>query len=263
MDKYAACSGQAIEVLNGGVDSYAPILSYIQLKRDLYQLEPDVVVLNLDVSDLVQEEAYRRVAVFGADGDLIGVPQLAPRDASLNERFRVWIDQHLYLTRLALYHVNRLFGYREISVRDVVTQANFEVAAHTLEADATPRAEQWAHVFDSILKIKSFAESKGMEFVLSVYPWGHQVSDTEWLPGRFNFMPEGAVASDRSLDRIESFAAENNVRLANMFPVFRAYSGGAALYFQYDNHWTTVGHEVMAQGLEQYLRETVMSSWCR
>ena len=33
------CAGKSVEVLNAGVDSYAPILSYIQLKRDLLSLE--------------------------------------------------------------------------------------------------------------------------------------------------------------------------------------------------------------------------------
>jgi hypothetical protein len=45
-EKVPACNGRTIEVLNAGVDSYAPILSFIQLQRDLHRLEPDVVVLN-------------------------------------------------------------------------------------------------------------------------------------------------------------------------------------------------------------------------
>ncbi len=59
-------------MLNAGVDSYAPVLSFIQLKRELTQLEPDLVILNLDVSDLAQESAYRRQAVFGDDGEVDG-----------------------------------------------------------------------------------------------------------------------------------------------------------------------------------------------
>ena len=73
--KLAACNGRPLEVLNAGVDSYAPVLSFIQLKRELTQLEPDLVILNLDVSDLAQEAAYRRQAVFGDDGEVEAVPQ--------------------------------------------------------------------------------------------------------------------------------------------------------------------------------------------
>lgn len=259
----SACSGRRIEVLNGGVDSYAPILSYLQLKRDLLALEPDVVVLNLDVSDLVQEAAYRRIAVRAADGELVGVPQLEPRQVSLSERLRVWTERHLYLTRLLLYHVNRLFEYKDLSVREVVTQANLEIAAHTLEQDSVPRDQQWQDVFDSILGIKALTDSRGLGFVLSVYPWGHQVNDREWQPGRLSYMAEGAVASDRSLQRIERFAAENGVALANLFPAFRAYRGKPALYFRYDNHLTVAGHELMAQALAAFLDRRYRTEWCR
>jgi hypothetical protein len=112
------CEGKKIRVLNGGVDSYAPILSYLQLSRDLYQLSPDVVVLNLDMSDLVQETAYRGEAVFDKNGDIIAVPGSADRDTA-SERFRFWIENHLYLTRLILFYANQLAGYQDLSVRGV------------------------------------------------------------------------------------------------------------------------------------------------
>lgn len=260
--RLAGCAGRRPEVLNGGVDSYTPILSYLQLTRDLHALEPDLVVLNLDVSDLVQEAAYRELAQFDTDGAPVAVPQPAPAKASLNERVRIWAERHLYLTRLLMYHVNRLFRYRDVSVREVVTHANYEVAAHTLAGDRTPRDQQWRDVFDSILRIRAFAASRGMDFVLSAYPWGHQVNDTEWQPGRRSFVPEGAVASDASLQRVAAFADANGIRFADLFPVFRAYTGGDALYFRHDNHWTPAGHEVMARGLADMLDATVRPRAC-
>lgn len=260
--QFAGCTGGSPEVLNAGVDSYTPILSYIQLSRELYSLKPDLVVLNLDVSDLIQEAAYRRLARYDADGELIGVPQPPPERVSLNERVRVWTERHLYLTRLLLFYINRLFDYRDLGVREVVTQASFELAAHTLAGDVEPRDKQWADIFDSILKLRSFAESNDMEFVLTAYPWGHQVNDAEWLPGRYNLIPKGAVASDVSINRIEGFAAEHGVRFANLFPIFRAYMGRDALYFRHDNHWTPAGHRIMASGLRAYLGETIQRAIC-
>ncbi len=56
-----------IEILNAGVDSYAPILSYLDLRENLLRLEPDAVLLNLDMSDLLQEQYYRSLAVRGPE----------------------------------------------------------------------------------------------------------------------------------------------------------------------------------------------------
>ena len=68
-----SCGGGSVEVLNAGVDSYAPILSRLQFERNLARLAPDLVVLNFDHSDLVQEAAYRKQAVRDSNGEIVAV----------------------------------------------------------------------------------------------------------------------------------------------------------------------------------------------
>jgi hypothetical protein len=254
--------GRSIEVLNAGVDSYAPILSFLQLKRDLWPLKPDMVVLNLDVSDLVQESAYRRESVRGPDGEIVAVPLLRGRD-SLLERIRTWTERHLFFTRAALFYANRLLNYRNVTVHDVVTQANSEIVAHTLADDPVDRREQWRAVFDSLVKIKAFCENHGVEFILTVYPWAHQVSDTEWIPGRYTFMPRNAVASEKSANTVRELSASNHIQLIDLFPAFRAYKGQDALYFIHDQHWTPAGHRVVAVGLADHIRARYSERWCK
>jgi hypothetical protein len=130
----AACGGPAIEVINAGVDSYAPVLEGIYLRRELHRLSPDVVVVNLDVSDLAQEQAYRSQGVRGADGAVIAVPQRV-QDESAYDRLRSWTERNLFFTRVLLFYANRAMNYRDVSVRGVVTAASLETVAHTLEGD--------------------------------------------------------------------------------------------------------------------------------
>lgn len=250
------------EVLNGGVDSYAPVLSNIELRRDLAALRPDLVVHNLDVSDLIQEQAYRHEAVLAADGSVTAVPNEA-RKASLTDRARDWIDQHLFFTRAMLYYASKSLGGDEISVRTVATQANREIVAHTLASDTAPRDAQWRDIFASIDSIRDFAGKHGSQYVLSVYPWAHEISRTEWIPGRYAYMSPDDVPSDRSLVTIRRMSAERGIPLAEMHPVFRAYKGTEKLYFDHDMHWTPAGQRVMAEGLADYLRKTYTGSWCQ
>ena len=69
-DELGRCEAKVdrIEVLNAGVDSYSPLLSYLYLSRELVSLDPDLVIFNLDNSDLVQEAAYRSVALRNDNG---------------------------------------------------------------------------------------------------------------------------------------------------------------------------------------------------
>lgn len=255
------CESTRIEVLNGGVDSYSPILSYLQLSRDLAPLSPDLIILNLDISDLLQETAYREVAVRDDDGKIVGIPG-SERTPLLNQRIRSWIDQNLYFTRLILFYTNRLVGHRDLTVQGVVTRANEELVRYTLDNDDTDHREQWEAIFDSISRIKSFADANSSSFALAIYPWGHQVNDQEWVPGRYSFISKDAEISDNYLKTIYSLAEDNDIEIINLFPLFRKHDEGKSLYFNYDMHWTTEGHKVMAHGLERFVRSNYLEALC-
>lgn len=256
-----SCKVKKFEVLNGGVDSYAPVLSGIELRRDLAPLAPDLVIHSLDIGDLVQEAAYRSEAEFAPDGSVLKVSNEA-RAVSASDRVRDWIDQHLFFTRAMLYYASKYLGGEAITVRTVATQANRELVAHTLAGDTQSRDAQWRDLFASIESIRAFAATHQGEYVLSIYPWGHQVSDQEWMPGRYAYLTKDDVVSDRSLETIRTMSAERGIHLADMYPVFRAHKGPEKLYFSYDNHWTRAGHHVMADGLADYLRKTFGARWC-
>ena len=255
----AACGGGSMEVLNGGVDSYAPILSYIQFERELARLAPDLVVLNLDHSDLVQEAAYRKQAVRAEDGTIIAVPGASR--SSLYGRFLSWTSRHLYFTRALLVYVNRAMDHREISVRRVVNEFGREHFAHTLEGDVD-RTAQWEDVFDSIDRIKRLANSIGADFLLTTYPWAHQFGDTGWVPGRYAFMKKGERTSDVTQKTIRQRSAALGIDLFEALPVFERYQGSEPLYFAYDPHWTKAGQRVMAEGLGRYIAEHQLPRWC-
>jgi hypothetical protein len=258
-ERVAQCKGPSIEVVNGGVDSYAPVLSLIELKRDLRPLTPDMVILNLDLSDLVQETAYRSEGILGEGDEIVAVPQ-QDRD-SLMERARSWTERHLFLTRALLFYANQFFGYRQITVRDVITRASKETIAHSLAEDDNPRDKEWHNIFDSILRMRDYTRANNMLFLLSIYPWAHQISDTEWTPGRYAFMDQHATPSTRSHDRITSFAAENGIELIDTFSVFRAALGTTPLYFPHDMHWTPAGQRVQATGITKHLTSQ-LDRWC-
>lgn len=261
LNRRKACGASTFEVLNGGIDSYAPILSYLQLSEDLAPLEVDLVLLDLDLSDLLQEAAYREEAVRDSTGKIVGVPG-SERQTSFIQAIRAWIDQHTFFTRLMLFYTNRWLGYKDLTVQGVVTRANPELLKYTLAEDKTNRDEQWTQIFDSITKIKNLADKREAAFALVIYPWGHQVSETEWIPGRYNWISKGATVSDKYLDTVYQQSKQRGIELVSLFPEFRAYKGDAPLYFKYDMHWTVEGHKLVASALEQYLVERFLPRQC-
>ena len=254
-----ACGGGTIEVLNAGVDSYAPILSRLQFERKLARLMPDLVVLNLDHSDLIQEAAYRKQAVRDASGEIVAVPQVA--QDSLYERFLSWTSRRLFLTRALLVYVNRAMGHRELTVRRVVNEASREHFAHTLEGDVD-RTAQWNDVFESIDRIRHQADAIHADFVLSTYPWGHQLENVGWASGRLAFMKKGERTTDLTQRTIRERSARLGIDLFEALPVFQKYRGSEPLYFDHDPHWTPAGQRLMAEGLSSYIAEHQLPRWC-
>jgi lysophospholipase L1-like esterase len=249
-----------VEVLNGGVDSYTPILSYFQLTKELAPLKPDLVILNLDISDLVQEAAYRKKARYGDDGEIVGIDGSEKEpELSFRTRFRAWVDKHLYITRTIFFFLEEQEKLPDPTINNVVIRPNFMILRHTLADDPIDRTEQWKNIFASITKIKQYCDRNGIQFLLTIYPWGHQVSDKEWNPGRYRFLEKGFKASDKSIDTIQQFSQENGITLLNLYPAFRSYTGSSPLYYSIDMHWTEAGHKLMARELEQHLRKTVFS----
>lgn len=258
--RFTPCGGPLIEVINAGVDSYAPVLSLIHLKRELQALSPDLVIENLDVSDLVQESAYRSQGVRGEDGEIVAVPQLEYRQSTY-EKVRSWTERNLFFTRVLLLQVNRALGYRDVSVRNVVMHADAEVVAHTLQGHVG-QPSQWDDQFDSLIRMKRHAEASGMDFLLSLYPWAHQVSDSQWVPGRWAFMPRDAKPSDVRRATVTERAAAAGIPLVDLFPQFEARVSHEQLYFDIDMHFTVAGHRAMAVGLEEHLAASYGDRWC-
>ncbi len=248
--------GKSAEVVNAGVGSYAPILEYLQLTRYLGRLDPDLVVLNFDMSDVEQETAYRSAARRGANGEIVGVSGVEEpgRPISMVNKIRDWINRHLFITRLALHYIDIGTGAAAPpTIANTVTVLNPIVLLHTLAADTVDRTREWQNIFDSILRIRDYCRGRRIDFLLTVYPWGHQVNAREWVPGRSGMVASGAIISDRSLLKLRQFARENDIELLDVFPAFRAYTGSDLLYFKHDAHWTAQGHKLMAEQLEHYL----------
>ena len=53
-----------IEVINAGVPDYCPLLSCLQFKHKLLGFQPDLVILNFDMSDVADDYRYRRLATM-------------------------------------------------------------------------------------------------------------------------------------------------------------------------------------------------------
>jgi hypothetical protein len=74
---YFVQKGMTVEVVNTGTSSYAPSLYYLVLK-EILPYEPDLIVVDVDLTDVFDDWLYRSTAQVDASGDLIAVPSQSP-----------------------------------------------------------------------------------------------------------------------------------------------------------------------------------------
>ncbi len=249
--------GGKYEVVNLGIESYSPVLEYLLLKKYIGVLKPDMVVLNFDMSDLRNESYYRSQARYDKEGDVTAVDGVREYEMRSRDRFEtayIWIRDNLALT-------NGLIGILEGYFGSETEMEHRTLLVHTLDApQPVGSAESYRMAEDGIMRAKRLCDEHRCAFVLSVYPWGHQVNGREWVPGRYDYIPEGARISDRTVDELGRFAAKNGIDFFNAFPVFRAYDGGEPLYFRHDPHWTPAGQRLMAETLAGFIEEKLKTA---
>ncbi len=57
--RLAMATRRHVEVINAGVPGYCPLLSLLQFRHDLLGLQPDLVILNFDATDVADDRVYR------------------------------------------------------------------------------------------------------------------------------------------------------------------------------------------------------------
>jgi hypothetical protein len=124
----------------------------------------------------------------------------------------------------------------------------------SISLDQSKWMAQWQQVYKDIQDMHQFCQKNHIGFAVVVYPWGHQVNNSEWDIGRKGFnIPRDDTAPASVADMIVVELEKRGIATLNLFPVFRNYAGGERLYFNKDMHWTKEGHALAAQSIATFL----------
>ena len=246
------CGGRYV-VFNFGVAGYSPILEYLYLKERGLPLDPQLVILCYDMSDVQEDFLYAQDAVF----DSAGVPvRVRP---SWREFGNVrWFPKgpiHDFLQEHSLVFALVRPLIDELKPRPRFEPGNIYAARFMHTIDSTD--ECWGKYFqqsESYIKlISDTLKKRNIQFLLAVHPRGHQVSANEWTEGRKYFGLGPAICNSAIFKSLQTFCEKNSIPFLNMTETFRRRSKGD-LYFRTDDHWTSAGHRVACDTLFSYLQ---------
>lgn len=200
------------EVINTGVSSYSIALYYLLIKNDILPYSPDLVVINVDMTDVPNDQTYLQRAIRDGKGNLLAVP---PFGVVGNERVmtpfgsirRSWHERLDNLLR-------RYF-------------VSYEMLANVLSSDQNT-------IFDE-QKIQSVTR-KNWTWIAN----SKQIDlSANWLSSEWNEAIETHVNESMNLlGKIFMLLRTNNVKVALT---------GVPHYPQYTGNWSSRPHEELAK----------------
>jgi lysophospholipase L1-like esterase len=241
---------ESVEIVNAGVLSYCPLLEYLQYRHSLHVLQPDLVILNFDMSDVQDHLEYSRSAAFDSNGDALFV-----REPTLG----------LSPSRVpALISFRLMAQYVRAATRNFESQRGGVPFTRDLDrylwaVDKGPEMDR--EVEQTLKPIASLAKllrHDRIPLVLATYPQPWQVSgDATPLPpirDQYGIGTGTVHLNDRAFRKLESFARREDIRFVNATQAFREAADPAHLFLASDFHFSPAGNELYAAVLEQFLR---------
>jgi hypothetical protein len=235
----------AVEVVNAGVLSYCPLLEYLQYKHRLHVLEPDLVVLNFDMSDVQDHLEYSRYLVSSPDGVPLFVkePSLGEPPGSLPGLLSFqWVAKR----------VNALKRRSEAAAEGVPFARDEDRYLWALDSGPPMEAEV-QRTLAPIATLATLLRHHRIPLLLATYPQPWQVSaDATPLPpirDQYAIGRDTVHLNDRPFRTLERFAADRGLPYVNATDAFRAYPRPASLFLEQDFHFTAAGHALYAQVL--------------
>jgi lysophospholipase L1-like esterase len=238
------------EVINAGVLSYCPLLEYLQYRHALHVLEPDLVILNFDMSDVQDHLEYSRNTVWSADGTPLYTtePSLASQAPSAMPGLLSfeWVARKVSAAR------NRW----ESAAEGVPFARDEDRYLWTLD-DGPAMPDEARRAMEPIGHLAALLSHHGIPFVLATYPQAWQVAAgaTPFAPRRdqYGIGMNTVHLNDRPFRALEAFAAAEGVPFVNAAAAFRGAPEPAGLFLPDDFHFSPRGHDLYAQVLADYI----------
>jgi hypothetical protein len=245
------------EVINCGILSYSPILEYLQLKEKGLSLDPDLVILFLDQSDLQDDYVYSKHAIF----DNNGKPKAVPKTGFFvgePKKHKFFLNRFL-LRHSALYvylnqKLRKIKNKKEKEIKDLIAFGDIETdRLFFLRENPKDFKIHWSRTASYLRLINGMLKEKKIDFVLVVYPYAHQVDPYEWeCRSEWGFKKGTLYPKGQYFAAAQEFCNAEGIKFIDLYEAFKKFketNGNIKLFYNIDGHWTKRTHEVVAQSL--------------
>lgn len=268
LEKELSTPNQRVEVVNAGISGYSPLLEYLYLREYGLELDPDAVILNINVTDLIENEKFHLMAQKNKLGEVIALSTPGRHFLPSFMRFYLWNHSRLYahLQQKTIPRLLKMYWTIKIKLLSPGTPISPAISL-SVPSSATinnpftlslnpESADRYTGALGSIQQdIQSISEllrKHNIRFLVVLQPHGYHVSKSEWKEGKkFYQLPEDKIIDEPFFEDIKKYADGLQLDFLNLTQAFREKENlSSGLYYPYDGHWTVVGQQLAALNLK-------------
>jgi lysophospholipase L1-like esterase len=241
---------ERVEVINAGTASYAPTLYYLLLKTKLLSYHPDLLVVNVDMTDVFDDALYSATLRSDANGDpvacLPGHPlrnthrrtERGLEELTLMQRGVIWLSDRSDAVRLLLQVVSR--PRQEYRSDGNEIPAAFAWCAPTRSAETQGDVRRSMEMLTRVVRL---AKAHGVKVVVTAVPHLQQ------LQGAWSLGP---------MNEIAAVCAQENVPFLNPIEAFTKKLGSTPpqdIYIPGDMHFNAKGYRMWGEIQLEFLNK--------
>ena len=257
-------SQMRIEVVNAGLPGGCPLTEYLLFKQRLLALQPDLVLLHIDWSDVSDDQQLRRRTRSDREGTPLSCPHASlvatkrvtqPID-NLRQQFRL-VDWGL---SCASRQWKQQLAEQSASTRDTTANPYAWLRAERLDANVAMQQS-----FQPITDLARLSDSARFQLAVITSPKPWQVS-ARCSAGKGTRLASG-VADDACFpsrapfDSLANHVAELRLQYADASMVLMNGREATANFLRYAPRWSPEGHRRIAEFLASFLDERVSGPW--
>ena len=237
-----------VEVMNAGTASYAPTLYYLLLKTKLLAYHPDLVVVNVDMTDVFDDSLYGATLRTDEKGDPVACPPGHPllkthrrterglEEISTTQRLSLWLAQRFDAVKLALQVLSRPRSEYKSKAGEVPSA--FAWCGHDRSLETQDNVKRSMEMLARVVRL---AKANGIKIVVTAVP------HLEQLQGTWSLQPMNDIAA---------VCARENVPFLNPVDAFKQKLGSTSpeeIYIPGDMHFNVKGYRMWGEIQVEFL----------
>ncbi len=253
-----------IEVINAGTPDYCPLLSCLQFKQKLIAAQPDLVVMNWDMSDVWDDYRYRRYTMMGANNEPLGCsnPLLDPP----RQRERQQVADLFLIPQFCVQHGCQLWARRVLPAPP--KEIDSPMGKFAWLQDQPP---DWSvyiqHSLEAMEAARDQCERVGGTFMVAVHPAPWQVATTasngESVRAAVG-VGQGVVFRSRDpFDTIAEFCGREKKEMwcCDLSPTIQADPLAVDFYQTDNSNYSSEGHRKAAVLMATFIVKNIQGPW--